>query len=201
MLRKLGIVGLAVPLIAIVGALVYLSLFGTEEPTFDAATRDLAGDYTVVRLRVEPPAAMVAPSEPTGAVVAVVVLSDDERHVWAALRSLGLLAFVEPERIVLIPAVSGADTEVAGGLWELVDLASQHAQIEGAFIAAFDGKPLTDVCRGEGPRGDWSGVAMALNEQGEGVGSAEGCGGLPIWRGVVGQKASDSMVQWMHDVK
>ena len=50
MLRKLGVVGLGVPLVAIIGALVYLFLFGETEPTFEDATQQLAQDHTVYDL-------------------------------------------------------------------------------------------------------------------------------------------------------
>lgn len=201
MLRKLGVVGLAVPLIAFVGALIYLTLFGTEEPTFDAATRELARDYTVVRLRAEPPAAMVVPASPDGTVLAVVVLPDDERHVWSALRALGLLEYVEDERIALIPAVGAADSLAEGELWDLVKLAGERAEIASAFIAAFEGEPLAGVCQGEGPEGEWSGVAMATSE-GTGNGTAPvQCGALPVWRGEADSELAASIVQWMLDAK
>lgn len=204
MLRKLGVVGLAVPLIAFVGVLVYLTLFGTEEPTFDAATRELARDYTVVRLQTEPPAAMVAPSSAVGSVLAVVVLPDDERHVWSALRALGLLDYVEDERIVLIPAVGPAETLTRDGLWSLVNLAMDHVAIDAAFIAAFEGEPLGDVCQGEGPVGEWAGVAVASS--GLVDGSADptdtaACGTLPVWRATADSELAASIVQWMQDVQ
>lgn len=201
MLRKLGIVGLAVPLIAFVGVLVYLSLFGTEEPTFDAATRELARDYTVVRLQTEPPAAMVAPASPVGAVLAVVVLPDDERHVWSALRALGLLDYVEDERIVLIPAVGPVETLAEDDLWELVNLAGSHVEIDAAFIAAFDGEPLAEVCQGDGPAGEWSGVAAASSEPSSALVDTVECGELPVWRAAADSELAASMVQWMLDAR
>ncbi len=201
MLRKLGVVGLAVPLIAFVGVLVYLTLFGTEEPTFDAATRELARDYTVVRLQTEPPAAMVAPASPVGAVLAVVVLPDDERHVWSALRALGLLDYVEDERIVLIPAVGVADSLSEGELWDLVNLAGEYAEIEAAFIAAFEGEALADVCRGDGPAGDWSGVVMASSRQAAQTADTAECGALSIRRTPAEPELAASIVQWMLDTK
>ena len=53
MLRKLGIVGLGVPLVAIIAALIYLFLFGETEPTFEDATQQLAQDHTVYGLDLE----------------------------------------------------------------------------------------------------------------------------------------------------
>ncbi|MCY3921413.1 MAG: hypothetical protein OXG27_03345 [Chloroflexi bacterium] len=175
MLRKLGIVGLGVPLVAIVAALIYLFLFGTSEPTFDAATRDLARDHTVLRIRDEPPAALVVPTEPPDSVVLVLVLPDDERHVWSATEALGLLDYVDSHELALIPVTALVDRDQ---LSELADLAGQIVMHSAIYVAAFSGSPISALC--DGRLGDgWSGViivepgATAILDQ---------CGDLPILR-------------------
>lgn len=190
MLRKLGMVGLGVPLIAIVGALIYLFLFGTSEPTFDAATRELARDHTVLRIRDEPPAALIAPDEPPESVILVLVLPDDTRHVWSATQALGLLDEVDSHGLAVIPVNTPLERDQ---LSELVELAAEFVTPSRIYLAAFNGGPLSAVCEGELPDG-WSGAAVV---EVPGVGSLDHCADLPVLR-IEGQhNPAPRIVQWM----
>jgi hypothetical protein len=190
MLRKLGMVGLSVPLIAIVGALIYLFLFGTSEPTFDAATRELARDHTVVRIRDEPPVALVAPDEPPESVILVLVLPDDSRHVWSATQALGLLDDVDSHGLAVIPVNTPLERDQ---LSELVDLAAEFVTPSRIFVAAFNGAPLAAVCEGGLPEG-WSGVAVV---EVPGIESLDRCADLPVLRIEDQQDPAPRIVQWM----
>lgn len=190
MLRKLGIVGLSVPLIAIVGALIYLFLFGTSEPTFDAATRELARDHTVLRIRDEPPAALIAPDEPPETVIMILVLPDDSRHVWSATQALGLLDEVDNHGLAVIPVNTPLEREQ---LSELVELAAEFVTPSRIYVAAFNGGPLAAVCEDELPDG-WSGAAVV---EVPGVESLDHCADLPVLRVEDQQDPAPRIVQWM----
>ncbi len=144
MLRKLGVVGLGVPLIAVVGALIYLFAFGTDAPTFDAATRELARDYTVVRLSEAPKAALVVPETPPSTLPIFVILADEQRHIWNAVRELDLLELVEPEGIALLIAPGVSDPSL---FRSLVDAASRLAPVQISALTAFDGPQLRALCQ------------------------------------------------------
>ncbi|MDE2890905.1 MAG: hypothetical protein OXN86_00125 [Chloroflexota bacterium] len=190
MLRKLGIVGLGVPLVAIVAALTYLFLFGTSEPTFDAATRDLARNHTVVRIRDEPPAALVVPTEPPDSVVLVLVLPDDERHAWSATEALGLLEYVDSHELALIPVTVPVGRDQ---LTELADLAGQFVMHRDIYVAAFSGSPISALC--DGRLGDgWSGVIIV--ETGATT-VLDPCGDLPILRIDDPTDLGARIVQWI----
>ncbi len=191
MRRRLAVVGLAVPLVAFIGALVYLYLFGSSEPTFEAATREFAREYTVVRIRDEPPAAMIAPTEPIESVVLVAVLPDDERHVWAATRELGLLNHVEPDGMALIPVVGAIDNDQ---LSELVGLVSAYVGVKAMYVAAFAGQPIATLCAGDGLNGGWSGVMVVGSE---GAAAFDQCGGARMLWVADSDDRADRMVQWM----
>ena len=192
MLRKLGIVGLGVPLIAIIAALVYLFLFGTSEPTFDAATRELARDHTVLRIRDEPPAALIVPTEPPESVVLVFVLRDEDRHVWAATQALGLLEYVDSHELALIPVVGRADGDQ---LNELAALAAEFVPLRRIYLVAFSGSPISDVCDAR-LEVDWNGVIVVENGATMGL---ERCGDLPIWRIEDENEAGARIVQVMSE--
>ena len=160
MLRKLGIVGLGVPLVAIIVALMYLFLFGTSEPTFEAATKELARDHTVVKISDEPPAAMIVPVEPPQSVNLIVVLPDDDRHVWTALETLGLLSIVERREVAIVPATTGVSAEA---LWGLVESAREYVPTRSVWLVAYYGEPFESVCS-DGLKGEWSGVFAVADE-------------------------------------
>lgn len=191
MLRKLGIVGLGVPVVAIVAALIYLLLFGTSEPTFDAATRELARDHTVLRIRDEPPAALIVPAVPVATVVLVLILPDDERHVWSATQALGLLNYVESHGLAVTPVTDPIDR---AHLSELTALAGGFVVPSRTYLVAFHGAPLTSLCE-SGELGDeWAGVAVV---GGAGAAPLEQCGDLPILRIEDRRDPSARIVQWM----
>ena len=190
MLRKLGILGLALPLIAIIGVLAYLFLFGTSEPTFEAATSDLARDHTVVHIDDQPDAAMIAPQEPPDSVVLVFVLPDDERHVWSATRDLGVLDFVESHKLGVIP-VTGA--EEYGRLIDLTRAATEFVPVSSIYITAFDGSSIAAICNG--PIGaDWTGVAVVESAA---LDITEECAHLPLLRVEDGNSPGAEIVQWI----
>lgn len=191
MLRKLGIIGLGVPLLAVLAALIYLFLFGTSEPTFDAATRELASDYTVLRIGDEPPAALIAPTEPVATVTLVLILPDDDRHVWSAARALGLLDYVDSHAFAVIP-VTGAITR--DHLVELTELAGEFVLPNRTYVVAYHGAPLTSLCTARGLADRWSGVVVVGTA---GSGSLEQCGGLPILPIEDQHDSAARMVQWM----
>lgn len=190
MLRKLGILGLAVPLLAFLGALIYLLLFGTSEPTFDAATRELARDHTVLRIRDEPPAALIVPTEPPASVTVVVVLPDDQRHVWSATQALGLLDYIDSHALALLPATAPVDPDQ---LSELTTLAADFVTPDRIYLAAFNGAPLANLCDA-GPPDAWSGVAVV---DAPGAAPLNQCANLPILRIEDGNNPAPHIVQWM----
>lgn len=197
MLRRLGILGLAVPLIAILVVLAFLVFFGTTEPTFDAATRELARDHTLVRLSDDPPTAMIVPQEPPPIAIVVVILPDDERHVWTATRELGLLEHVEDADLVLIPA-TGAITHER--LSSLTAQADDLVRYDKRFLAAFSGVAITTFCEGpplsdlsELTQDKWAGVIVVGGHPAE-------CGTLPLLQP---GDASDPahIVKWMQELE
>ena len=185
--------GLAVPLVAFIAILIYLYLFGTSEPTFEAATRDLAQEHTVVLIREQPPAALIVPDEPPDSLVLVVVLPDDERHVWSALRDLGLLAHVEPAGLGLVPATVAPTPD---NLLELSALARTFVPVDGMFLAGFAGSDLDLLCAGESLRDDWSGVVVVEPAD---AATSDDCGGAPVFRIDDGGDSAGRIVTWMLD--
>ncbi|MCY3557540.1 MAG: hypothetical protein OXH13_02690 [Chloroflexi bacterium] len=159
MLRRLAMVGLATPLVAIIGALIYLFAFGTSAPTFDAGSQQLAVDHTVLRLSESPDAALVVPDEPPESAAVVVILADDQRHIWSAVQDLGLLDQVEPYALALLIAPGVEDAVV---LSSLVERVVDHVPVELSVLAAFDGAPIRRLCD------DWERVVV--------VGPAASCG-------------------------
>jgi len=151
MLRKLGMVGLAAPLAAIIGALIYLFAFGTSAPTFDAGTRQLAVDYTVLHLSDDPDAALVVPNEPPESAAVIVILADDQRYIWSAVQDLGLLDQVEPHSLVLLIAPGVED---AAALSDLVEQVAEYVPVELSVLAAFSGAPIRSLCD------DWEHVVV-----------------------------------------
>ena len=147
MARKLGVVGLALPLIAIVGALIFLFAFGTDAPTFDAGARELARTNTVVRLSEEPSAALVVPEQAPPSMPILIILADDQRHIWQAATDLGLLPLVESEQFGVLIAPGIADGELLQSLVAKVDAL---VDVELAALAGFDGQPIRQLCA------DWS---------------------------------------------
>ena len=191
MFRKLGIVGLGVPLVAIVAALVYLVLFGTSEPTFDAATRELARGHTVLRIRDEPPAALIVPTEPVASVVLVFILPDDEQHVWSATQALGLLNYVESHGLAVVPVT---DQINRAQLSELSALAAEFVVPSQIYLVGFHGAPLTSLCESGEPADEWSGVAVVNRA---GAAPLEQCGDLPVLRIEDRSDPTARIVQWM----
>ena len=190
MLRKLGILGLAVPLIAIIGVLAYLFLFGTSEPTFEVATLDLARDHTVLRIDDQTDAAMIVPTEPPDSVVLVFVLPDDERHVWSATRALGVLDFVESHVLAVIPVTGAVEHD---RLIDLTRSASEFVPASRIYIAAFDGSSIAAICNG--PIGmDWTGVVVVESTA---IEVTEECADLPLLRVEDGRSPGAEIVQWM----
>ena len=191
MLRKLGIFGLGVPLVAIIAALVYLFLFGTSEPTFDAATRDLARDHTVLRLDEDPPAAMIVPDDPPKSAILVIILPDDERHVWSVVRALGLLEHVNRAGLALIPVTGSAGSD---RLADLTGLASDYVAVSERYIAAFSGEPLRSLCGRDGLSEDgWSGAVIV----GRSLTPPTQCGDLPMLQITDEAAPGARIVQWM----
>ena len=179
------------PLVAFVVALVYLYLFGTSEPTFEAATQELAREHTVVRLREEPPVAIVVPSERVASVVLVMVLADDERHVWSAMRELGLLDYVDREGLALIPVAGVVDGD---GLSELATLASVYFGLEGVYLAGFAGQPIASLCAGDGLGSRWSGLAVV---GGKDEALFDQCGEARVLWFDDSEDQAERIVQWM----
>jgi hypothetical protein len=194
MLRKLGMVGLGVPFIAIVGALVYLFLFGTSEPTFDAATRELARDHTVLRIRDEPPAALIVPDEPPSSVLLVFALADDGRHVWSATQALGLLDFVESHKLAVLPVTVPYEPDQ---LARLVALAAEFVPVRGVYLAAFNGAPVAAICQGDLPD-TWSGVVVVDTP---GIDPLRHCADLPVLRIEDDLDPAPRIVEWILEVR
>lgn len=151
MLRKLGIIGLAVPLLAVVGALIYLFAFGTDAPTFDAGARELARDHTVIRLSEEPDVALVLPEVPPPSLTTVVILADDRRHIWTVVQDLGLLDEVEPHALALLIAPGIIDSEALKALALQVE---EYAPSHLSALVGFAGAPIAALCD------DWANVVI-----------------------------------------
>ena len=156
MARKLGVVGLALPLIAIVGALIVLFAFGTDAPTFEAGARELARTNTVVQLSEDPSAALVVPEQAPQSMPIFVILADDQRHIWQAVTALELLPLVEAEQIGLLIAPGIADASILAALVEQVETL---VAVDAAALTSFDGQPIREVCAEWGLVG--SGVIVA----------------------------------------
>jgi len=190
MLRKLGVVGLGVPLVAIIGALIYLFLFGTSAPTFEAATRELARDHTVLRIREEPPAALIVPTQPRDSVILIVVLPDDDRHVWSATQALGVLDYIDSHGLAVIPVSHLVDRDQ---LAELAGLAAEFVTPRDSYVAGFSGSPISAVCDGELGDG-WSGVIIVAAGP---TPVLDQCADLPLLRIEDQREPGARIVQWI----
>ena len=160
MLRKLGIVSLGGPLLAIVGALIYLYFFGETEPSFEDATSQLASDHVVYALdRENRPAALVAPfdADPSKPLPLVIVLHGYESNVWADTQYLGLIPRILLDRFMLLLPNGARDGEGnrfwnatdfccdfydsgiddAAYLSDLVEEASRHVEIGGIYVVGY----------------------------------------------------------------
>ena len=142
MLRRLGMVGLGVPLVAVIVGLIFLYAFGTDEPTFDAATRELAHDHTLVYLSDDPPAALVVPAQPPESAPVFVILADDQRHIWSAVRDLGLLEEIERREIALLVAPGASATQLKA----LVEAVVEYVPVDFAVLTAFGGRQIRSLC-------------------------------------------------------
>lgn len=123
MLRKLGIVGLGVPLIAIIAALIYLFLFGETEPTFEDATQQLAQDHSVYVLdREGRRAALVAPfgADPSVPLPLIIALHGYGSNVWEHSQYLGLIERINPDRFLLLMPNGTRDGE-RNRFWNATD--------------------------------------------------------------------------------
>lgn len=123
MLRKLGIVGLGVPLVAIVAALIYLFLFGETEPTFEDATHQLAQDHTVYGLDLEGRrAALVAPfgADPTEPLPLIIALHGYGSNVWQHSQYLGLIERINVDRFLLLMP-NGTRDEGGNRFWNATE--------------------------------------------------------------------------------
>lgn len=160
MLRRIGIIGLGGPLLAVVGVLIYLYVFGETEPTFEDATTQLVGAHTVYALdREGRPAALVAPfnADPSSPLPLVIVLHGYASNVWADAQYLGLIARVQMDRIMLL-LPSGTRDEEGNRFWNatdfccdfgrsgiddvayvaaLVEEASQLVEIDGVYVVGY----------------------------------------------------------------
>ena len=136
MLRKLGVVGLGVPLVAIIGALVYLFLFGETEPTFEDATQQLAQDHTVYGLDLEGRrAALVAPfgADPTEPLPLIIALHGYGSNVWEHSQYLGLIERINADRFLLLMPSGSRDAD-GNRFWNATD-----------FCCDFDDSDVDDV--------------------------------------------------------
>ena len=156
MARKLGIVGLALPLIAIVGALIFLFAYGTDAPTFEAGPRELARTNTVVQLSQDPSAALVVPEQAPQSMPILVILADDQRHIWQAVTDLELLPLVEAEEVGLLIAPGVDDASTMAALVEEIDTL---VGVDAAALTGFDGGPIRMVCAEW--NSVWNGVIVA----------------------------------------
>ena len=123
MLRKLGILGLGVPLIAIILALGYLLFFGETEPTFEDATQQLASDHTVYGLDLEGRrAALVAPfgSDPAQELPLIIALHGYESNVWELSQYLGLIERINLDRFLLLMPNGTRDSD-GNRFWNATD--------------------------------------------------------------------------------
>ena len=123
MLRKLGILGLGVPLIAIIVALGYLFFFGETEPTFEDATQQLASDHTVYGLDLEGRrAALVAPfgADPTRELPLVIALHGYASNVWEHSQYLGLIQRINLDRFLLLMPNGTRDSD-GNRFWNATD--------------------------------------------------------------------------------
>ena len=141
--RRLSMLALALPFAAIVGVLIYLVFYGTDAPTFDAGAADLARDHTVVFLSEDPQAAIVVPKDPPESVTVIVILADDQRHVWSATKEIGLLEHVESASLALLIAPSVEDPP---SIAMLVKEVEQYVPVSLSILAAFDGAPIRSLC-------------------------------------------------------
>ncbi len=136
MLRKLGILALGIPLIAIIVALIYLFFFGETEPTFEDATQQLASDYTVYGLDLENRrAALVAPlgSDPSDPLPLVIALHGYSSNVWEFSQYLGLIRRINLDRFMLLMP-NGTRDEAGNRFWNATD-----------FCCDFVGSDVDDV--------------------------------------------------------
>ena len=123
MLRKLGILGLGVPLIAIIVALGYLFFFGETEPTFEDATQQLASDHTVYGLDLEGRrAALVAPfgSDPSQELPLIIALHGFGSNVWEHSQYLGLIQRINLDRFLLLMPNGTRDSD-GNRFWNATD--------------------------------------------------------------------------------
>ncbi|MCY4618053.1 MAG: hypothetical protein OXD50_05795 [Chloroflexi bacterium] len=123
MLRKLGILGLGVPLIAIIVALGYLFFFGETEPTFEDATQQLASDHTVYGLDLEGRrAALVAPfgSDPSQELPLIIALHGYGSNVWEHSQYMGLIPRVNLDRFLLLMPNGTRDSD-GNRFWNATD--------------------------------------------------------------------------------
>jgi len=124
MLRKLSIVGLGVPPIAIIAALVYLLFFGESEPTFQDATQQLASDHTVYGLDLEDrPAALVAPfgADPGESLPLVIALHGYGSNVWEHAQYMGLIERINVDRFLLLMP-NGTRNDAGNRFWNATEL-------------------------------------------------------------------------------
>ena len=123
MLRKLGILGLGVPLIAIIVALVYLFFFGETEPTFEDATQQLASDHTVYGLDLEGRrAALVAPfgADPAQDLPLIIALHGYGSNVWEYSQYVGLIGRINLDRFLLLMPNGTRDSD-GNRFWNATD--------------------------------------------------------------------------------
>lgn len=136
MLRKLGIIGLGVPLVAFLAILVYLFFFGETEPTFEDATQQLAQDHTVYGLDPDGRrAALVAPlgSDANQPLPLVIALHGYGSNTWLHVQNMGLISRVNPDRFLLLLANGSRDTD-GNRFWNATE-----------FCCDFDDSDIDDV--------------------------------------------------------
>ncbi len=132
MLRKLGILGLGVPLIAIIVALGYLFFFGETEPTFEDATQQLASDHTVYGLDLEGRrAALVAPfgSDPSQELPLIIALHGYGSNVWEHSQYLGLIERINLDRFLLLMPNGTRDSD-GNRFWNATDYCCDFEDLE-----------------------------------------------------------------------
>ena len=182
MLRKLGIVGLGVPLVAIIAALIYLFLFGETEPTFEDATQQLAQDHTVYGLDLEGrPAALVAPfgADPTEPLPLVIALHGYGSNVWKHSQYLGLIGRINTDRFLLLMP-NGTRDDDGNRFWNATE-----------FCCDFDEANIDDLeylrsLLGEASQLVDVGPVYAVGHSNGGFMSFRlACDGLPGLRGIV----------------
>ena len=132
MLRKLGILGLGVPLIAIFVALIYLFFFGETEPTFEDATQQLASDHTVYGLDLEGRrAAVVAPfaADPSQELPMIIALHGYGSNVWEFSQYLGLIERINLDRFLLLMPNGTRDND-GNRFWNATDYCCDFEDLE-----------------------------------------------------------------------